>query len=221
LKKKLLLCISKLKHCEHKRVMESSNLRENQEISDRSGAFVAFGWRHLLLRAFIMALFSILIAVLQAYKVLVLQSPESKLLVPALFGLFFALLNWSYLVKISFVLLPIWFAASTALAHAGVLFIGVLEMPYDRTKFWWVDLLIEFVPPLIAGHWLYSGYSRMAKGISFWAWFIIVGISVLSIFLLFRSDISYLLLQGFYNTILCAALCMLHFGKEKSRRLLI
>jgi hypothetical protein len=77
------------------------------------------------------------------------------------------------------------------------------------------------VPPLIAGHWLYSGYSRMAKGISFWAWFIIVGVTVLSIFLLFRSNLSYLMLQGFYHTILCAALCLLHFGKEKSRRLLI
>ncbi len=221
MKKKPLLCISKLKHCERKRVMESSNQNKNQESLDNMSGFVPFGWKHLLLRTCIMALFSILIAVLQAYKVLVLQSPESKLLVPALFGLFFALLNWSYLVKISFVLLPIWFAASTALAHAGVLFIGVLEMPYDPTKFWWIDLLIEFVPPLIAGHWLYSGYSRMAKGISFWAWFIIVGVTVLSIFLLFRSNLSYLLLQGFYHTILCAALCLLHFGKEKSRRLLI
>lgn len=221
MKKKPLLCISKLKHCERKRVMESSNQNKNQESLDNMSGFVPFGWKHLLLRTCIMALFSILIAFLQAYKVLVLQSPESKLLVPALFGLFFALLNWSYLVKISFVLLPIWFAASTALANAGVLFIGVLEMPYDPTKFWWIDLLIEFVPPLIAGHWLYSGYSRMAKGISFWAWFIIVGVTVLSIFLLFRSNLSYLLLQGFYHTILCAALCLLHFGKEKSRRLLI
>jgi hypothetical protein len=201
--------------------MESSNQNKNQESPDNLSGFVPFGWKHLMLRTGIIALFSILLGILQAYRILVLQSPESKLLVPAMFGLFFALLNWSYLVRISMLLLPIWFAASTALAHAGVLFIGVLEMPYDRTKFWWIDLLIEFVPPLIAGHWLYSGYSRMAKGISLWAWFIIIIVTVLSIFLLFRSNLSYLLLQGFYHTILCAALCLLHFGKEKSHRLLI
>jgi hypothetical protein len=219
LKKKPLLCILKFIYWVKKRVMERNNLTENQEfLLDRG--FIPFGWKHLLLRTAIIGLFSLVLGYLQAIGVILLQSPESKLIVPALFGLVFSLINWSYLVRISIVLLPLWFAASTALAHAGVLFIGVLEMPYDQTKFWWIDLLIEFIPPLIAGHWMYSGYSRMAKGVSFWGWFVIVSITLLSIFLLFRTELSYLLLQGFYHTFLCAALCLLHFGKEKSRRLL-
>jgi hypothetical protein len=200
--------------------MEETNQKENQ---DKPGIenLIPFGWKHLLLRTIIIALFSLILGYLQAIKIIVLSSPESKLIIPALFGFVFALLNWSYLVKISVFLLPIWFAASTALAHAGVLFIGVLEMPYDQTKFWWIDLLIEFVPPLIAGHWLYSGYSRMAKGISFWSWFVIVASTILSILLLFRTELSYLLLQGVYHTFLCAALCLVHLKKEKSRRLLL
>jgi hypothetical protein len=200
--------------------MEETYQKENQ---DKSGIenLIPFGWKHLLLRTIIIALFSLVLGYLQAINLIVLSSPESKLIIPALFGFVFALLNWSYLVKVSVFLLPIWFAASTALAHAGVLFIGVLEMPYDQTKFWWIDLLIEFVPPLIAGQWLYSGYSRMAKGISFWGWFVIVTSTILSILLLFRTELSYLLLQGFYHTFLCAALCLVHFGKEKSRRLLL
>lgn len=204
-----------------KQVMESSNNSENMQLSQDSRGYIPFGWKHLLLRTLIIAIFSILSGFMQAYRIIVLQSPESKLLIPAIFGLLFALLNRSYLVRVSIILLPLWFAVSTALAHAGVLFIGVLEMPYDRAKFWWLDLLIEFVPPLVAGHWLYSGYSRMSKGRSFWAWLIILGITLLSIFLLFRSNLSYLLLQGFYHTIICTALCLLHFGKEKSSKLLI
>ena len=200
--------------------MEETYQKENQ---DKLGIenLIPFGWKHLLLRTIIIALFSLILGYLQAIKIIVLSSPESKLIIPALFGFVFALLNWSYLVKISVFLLPIWFAASTALAHAGVLFIGVLEMPYDQTKFWWIDLLIEFVPPLVAGHWLYSGYSRMAKGISFWSWFVIVASTILSILLLFRTELSYLLLQGVYHTFLCEALCLVHLKKEKSRRLLL
>ena len=201
-------------------MMVNINMSENQDKAEIEG-FVPFGWKHFLLRTAIIALLSLILGCLQAFNLIVFSSPESKLIVPAFLGFVFALLNWSYLVRAAIFLLPIWFAASTALAHAGVLFIGVLEMPYDQTKFWWIDLLIEFVPAIIAGHWLYSGYSRMAKGVSFWSWFVIVGSTMLSIFLLFRTELSYLLLQGFYHTILCAALCLVHFSKEKSRRLLL
>jgi hypothetical protein len=194
----------------------SGNLEEN---SNETG-LRPFGWKHLLLRTAIIAACSVFIGYLQLVDVLVLSSPESKLIVPTLIGFIFALLNWSYLVKIALILLPIWFATATAIAHSGLLFTEVIEMPYDQDKYWWIDWMIQFLPPLISGHWLYSGYSRMGKGISYWGWLSSVLFSFLAIFFLIKIKVSYLFLQGFYHTLICAVLCLVHFKKEKSKYLL-
>ena len=199
--------------------MES--LSENIEEHNNEKSLWPFGWKHLLLRTAIIALFSAFIGYLQLVNVLVLDSPESKLIVPTLIGFVFALVNLPYLVKISLVLLPVWLATATAIAHSGLLFTEVIEMPYDQAKYWWIDWIIQFLPPVISGHWLYSGYSRMGKGISYWGWLASVIFSVMAIFLLVKLKVSYLLLQGLYHTLICAALCLVHFKKEKRKNLLI
>lgn len=174
-----------------------------------------YGVKNLLISLTAIAIVSGFFSYLQAAEIMSLKSPEAKLLLPALSGFLLAIFNWKYLVKIAVILLPLWFATATAIAFAGVLLIGLLEMPYDQGTYWWLDLIIELLPPAIAGHWLYSGYSRMAKGVSFWSWFSTVFISVLIVFLLFRTELSLAIIQAFYYPLLSAALCLVHFKKEK------
>ena len=59
--------------------MEETNQKENQ---DKPGIenLIPFGWKHLLLRTIIIALFSLILGYLQAIKIIVLSSPESKLI---------------------------------------------------------------------------------------------------------------------------------------------
>ena len=175
----------------------------------------AFGWTHLFIRVAIILVIVSFFSYLQAVGTMSVKELDSLLIVPAISGLLMSVLNWRYLVKISVILLPVWFAASIAIAFSGVIIINLVEMPYEQGDYWWLDLVFEFLPAFLAGHWLYSGYSRMSKGISFWGWFIIVGTNLLLVFLIYRADINPTFLQPAYFTIICAGLCLMHFKKQK------
>jgi len=174
-----------------------------------------YGWLHLLIRFLVLLTIIGTLSYLQEVKIMSTKSLDSKLIIPALAGLLMSIMNWHYLVKISILLLPIWFAASIAIAFSGIILLSIVEMPYESGSFLWLDILVEYVPAAIAGHWLFSGYSRMGKGKSFWGYIIVVGSSVIMVFLLYRVETPLYILQPLYFSLLCAGLCLTHFEKQK------
>ncbi len=198
--------------------METSE--NNFKSLTKTGKNLEFGWKHLLVRFFAILVISATFSYLQLFGIMSLKSLESKLLIPAISGLIIAIINWKYLTRIALFLMPIWLATSSALAFFGVILINILEMPYDQSTYWWLDLIIEYLPPIISGHWLYSGYSRMARGVSILSWFTVVLSTLLTVFLLYNADVSFVILQAFYYPILSVALSLLHLKKEKSKSII-
>lgn len=176
---------------------------------------VKYGWKQLLIRVLVLLAVVGTLSYLQEAEIMSTKSLDANLLIPAISGLLMSIMNWRYLVKISIILLPIWFAASIAIAFSGVLLLKIIEMPYEQGDYWWLDILVEYLPAAVAGHWLFSGYARMAKGKSFWGYIITVGASVIIVFLLFRTHTPLYILQPLYFSLLCMGLCLTHFEKEK------
>jgi hypothetical protein len=197
--------------------MESNPTEKSPKIVQQHYEVVHYGWKNLIIVSSVIFVLTGTFSYLQFSKIMSLD-PEYLILIPTVTAFVTAILNWRYLVKISILIWPIWFTTAMALAFAGMFIMSQLEMPYNKGTYWWIDLLIEYLPAYFSGHWLFSGYSRMAHGKSF-AGYLICVVSILAmVFLLLNvNKIEYILQPVFYTTV-TVGLCLVHFGKRPKFR---
>ena len=108
--------------------------------------------------------------------------------------------------------MPIWFAAALAIFFAGTILVELLDVQIEESTYPWLAMIIKYLPPAIAGHWLYSGYSRMSRSKSILAYFLIVTSSVLIAIFLY-ADYDIYVLQAFYLILACFSLNILHLNR--------
>lgn len=171
-----------------------------------------FGWKHLLIRVVAVLILTGILSYLEGSGTINFKMAEAKLIVPAAVGLLMAIFNWRFLVKIAIIIMPIWFAAAMAIYFAGVALVRLADLQFEQESYAWLAIVIQYLPPAIAGHWLYSGYSRMSKSISIPAYFIAVASSVSVAFFLY-ADYDIYLLQTVYLTVVCFALNLMHLNR--------
>ena len=179
--------------------MDSSieQIPHQHKSSEDKIAHYKYGWKQLWILFAIVLIVGSFFSYLQSIGWIKDDSLESQLLVPASIGLIMAILNANYLVKISFLLLPIWFATATAMAFSGIFIIKIIELPYNRETYWWIG--------------------RMAKGISFLGYSMAVVSSLMMVFFFSFLDLSLFIVQPLYYSFLCFGLSLVHFGKIHRR----
>lgn len=188
-----------------------------QKSAEDKIAHYKYGWKQLWILFAIVLIVGSFFSYLQSIGWIRDESLESQLFVPASIGLIMAVLNANYLVRISFLLLPIWFATATAMAFSGIFIIKIIELPYNRETYWWIDIFLEYLPAYLSGHWLFSGYGRMAKGISFLGYSMAIVSSLMMVFFFSFLDLSLFIVQPLYYSFLCFGLSLVHFGKIHRR----
>ncbi len=171
-----------------------------------------FGWKHLIVRVLLIALIASGLSYLQAIKVINVSSGiEAQLFVPAMVGLVLAILNFKLLRRIAIILLPLWFASAVAIEFAGIFLAHMFNNGFEERITGVLGLLLEYLPAAIAGHWLYSGYTRFARRYSIIIYLLVVLLSILVAFLVY-SDFDIYMLQGIYLTVVSSLLSYLHMG---------
>lgn len=174
---------------------------------------VVFGWRHLLIRASIVAIIASLLSYLQAIELINVSSGiEAKLLVPATAGLALAIVNFKLLQRLAILLLPLWFAAAVAIEVGGVFLVAMVNNGFEQYMNPVLDIIVQYLPAAISGHWLYSGYSRFARSTSILVYWLTVSLSIFIAFLLY-TDYNLYLLEAIYLSLSAFLLSYMHMGR--------
>jgi len=172
-----------------------------------------FSVKQLLWRVLLVFLVAFLLSLLRKNHLLWNEFPESSFIIPLSLGYLLVFLNWNYLVKSTILFFPIWFTASITLSFSGVLLLSIIRMPYDPSLYFWIDWLIEFLPPIIASNWLYNGYSRAARARSKIANLILVLSTLIFVILVSKANYDYYILLPFYFGFLAYGIIWIHMGK--------
>jgi hypothetical protein len=192
-------------------MVEEPNIQKTKQ--EHHQDVIHYGWKNLITNTAIILFLTTVFSYLQYSKIMSLD-PEYKILIPSFTAFVTAILNWRYLVKISLFIWPIWFTTAMALAFTGMFIMSQLEMPYNQKTFWWIDAMVEYLPAYFSGHWLFSGYSRMAHGKSSAGYLICVFSILFMVFLLLNFKNIDLILQPIFYAVITAGLCLVHFGKR-------
>lgn len=174
---------------------------------------VVFGWKHLLIRASIVAFIASLLSYFQAIELInVSAGIEAQLLVPAAAGLALTIVNFKLLQRLAILLLPIWFAAAVAIEVGGVYLAVMVNNGFEQYMNPVLDIVVQYLPAAISGHWLYNGYSRFARSTSIIAYWLMVSLSIFVAFLLY-TDYNIYLLEAIYLSISAFLLSYMHMGR--------
>lgn len=173
-----------------------------------------FGWKQLLIRAIILFIVTGFISYLGVAEIINMNHLNSQLLEPAVTGLVIAILNWRYLYKIAIIVMPLWLPAALAISLAAIYLTAFI--PYEEGSNIFIDWGLKILPFFIAGHWIYNGYSRLARRNSLLVylavviWFTLIGV------IIFESDSSHFFwLEAIDLSITGVLLSTLHFGHPK------
>jgi hypothetical protein len=174
---------------------------------------VVFGWKHLLIRATIVAVISSFLSYLQAIEVInVAGNTEAQLLVPAITGLLLVIVHFKLLRPLAIIFIPLWFAAAVAIEVGGAFLAAMVNNGFQEYMNPVLDIIVQYLPAAISGHWLYSGYSRFSRSTSILVYWLVVGLSVFIAFL-FYTDFEINLIEAIYLSLAAYLLSYMHMGK--------
>ncbi|WBM75016.1 hypothetical protein [Saprospira grandis] len=174
-----------------------------------------YSWTHWAISSSLLLAILLLVAYLQLEEILFLKG-ELLLSLPAFTGVYLSLANWNFIKKWALILLPIWLAVALAIGLLGILGAKIFLSEVEPGDYWWIDFLVQILPALLSGHWLYNGYSQMSTKGSWFIYLLLLFWCVLGSLLFFSDSINFFILQAVYLGGLGSILQLLHrFGKDK------
>ena len=193
----------------------SKNATNNNSQPSVGGVRI-YSWIHWAISSSLLLAILLVVAYLQLEEILFLKGELLQLSLPAFTGVYLSLANWNYMKKWAIILLPIWLAVALAIGLLGILGANLFLSEVEPGDYWWIDFLVQILPALLSGHWLYNGYSQMSTKGSWFVYLLLLFWCVLGSLLFFNDSINFFILQAVYLGGLGSILQLLHrFGKDK------
>ncbi|WCL81871.1 hypothetical protein PPO43_02005 [Saprospira sp. CCB-QB6] len=189
----------------------------NNNSQPPAGSLRIYSWAHWAISSALLMAILLFVAYLQLEEILFLKGELLQLSLPAFTGIYLTLANWNFIKKWALILLPIWLAVALAIGLLGILGATLFLSEVEPGEYWWIDFLVQILPALLSGHWLYNGYSQMSRRGSWTVYLLLLFWCVLGSLLFFSDTINFFILQAIYLSGLGSILQLIHrLGWDKT-----